>query len=280
MITLPHNNIQGGGRVPMSLYEIIRALNLEANLSYCYDAGDVRSYAGGTQRWKDLSGNGNDLYLGNSDVVGYVDYDPTFQGTVDARSANEYFLGASTGSHFLQVGTPTFDNDLHKAGALFSFVAVVGGQSANWTLAGNATSVSIPGISLRIAGTRRLQLIHTTTNVPANQTVNGVNQVPSGNPAVMTAMFSYNDAGLATIMKADNAAFESIASTASTCTLAATHEWGIGNDGSLAGAPSGSDFSNPARYYAAAGWTGVALSGATMDLLRAALKDNRWPALT
>jgi hypothetical protein len=281
MITLPHNSLQSGGRVPLSLYEIIKGMNLDTGLAFCVDAGDVRSLpSSSSQRWNDLSGNGVNFYNGTNDTVGAADHDAVFQGTINARSANEYWLGATVGSHFLPVSAPAFDNNLHKAAAKFSMLAIVGGSSTNWYLGGNGCVTGLAGITIEITAARKVKLTHTTTDGLSSQVISSTGVVPAGNPAVMTAMLSYDDTGLSAIMKADNAAFDTLAFTASTATVATTAEFALGCDGSQAGAPIGVDFSSPARFYAAAVWTGVALSGANMDLLRAALKDNRWTGLT
>ena len=77
-----------GGSLPPTFYDDIVTAGLTTNLQFCLDAGAGDSYTSG-QKWLDLSGNGQDYFLG-ADGSASSD-DPTHNGTVNARTSAEYF---------------------------------------------------------------------------------------------------------------------------------------------------------------------------------------------
>lgn len=128
-----------------TMLEILNRLNLISGLQLLLDAGDVDSYTSG-QTWSDIQGS-NDFYLGNT--ASSESQDPTFVGTAGGLSRGEYF-SLDGGDHFkLTSSNPTWIDNLHKAGAVFSIFcwAYWGGSVGLTRLAGsssgNASSVGI-----------------------------------------------------------------------------------------------------------------------------------------
>ena len=90
--------------------DIIRTLNLMTNLQLCLDAGDAASYAGGT-KWLDVSGNGNDFWLG-TDATAIAD--PTFTGTSGDLKDSTYFLNDGSSYFTTVAANPTWVKNISK----------------------------------------------------------------------------------------------------------------------------------------------------------------------
>jgi len=106
-----------GGR-GTSLINTLKNLGLTTNLRVCLDAGDLNSYDGTSQTWKDLSGGGYDFFRGTSSSSDSSD--PTFNGTAGRLSSGEY-LSYDGGDYFTLAQTnPAWVNTFHKAGAKFT----------------------------------------------------------------------------------------------------------------------------------------------------------------
>jgi hypothetical protein len=102
--------------------DIIHGLRLGANLELCLDAADGESYSSG-QVWNDVSGNGVHFNRGAS--ASAEASDPTFNGTPNGQSANE-FWSFDGGDYFrCASANPTFVNNMHKNNAAFTIAAWV-----------------------------------------------------------------------------------------------------------------------------------------------------------
>jgi len=108
-----------GGR-GTSLINEIKNEGLESGLKLCLDAGDINSWPGSGQLWKDLSGNGNHFYLGGGS--GADGADPTFNGTPGGLSQNEYFSVAGGDYFTLAQANPQWVKDLFRVGSASFFV--------------------------------------------------------------------------------------------------------------------------------------------------------------
>lgn len=104
-----------------SLRETVNALGLTTNLKLLLDAGDLASVASGSQtKWLDVSGGGYDFFRG-SDATSQAS-DPTFNGTVGAQSANE-FWSFDGGDYFTYDTTnESWMDALHKDSAAFTIL--------------------------------------------------------------------------------------------------------------------------------------------------------------
>ena len=72
-----------------NFYQDIVDASLTSGLQLCLDAGSASSYDGSSQKWLDLSGNGQDFFRG-ADGSATTD-DPTFNGSAGGLSSSEYF---------------------------------------------------------------------------------------------------------------------------------------------------------------------------------------------
>lgn len=108
-------------RKPKKVKEVLTKIGLSTGLILALDAGDGASYGGTGQVWSDVSGQNNNFNRGVG--AGADAADPTFIGVADGQS-NQYwsFDGAD---YFSAVGSPTYANSFHKAGALFSFASFI-----------------------------------------------------------------------------------------------------------------------------------------------------------
>lgn len=130
--------------------EVIDKLGIGTNLQFCLDSADANSYASG-QKWLDVSGNGQDFFLG---VDATTSRDPAFVGTSGARTSGEYFevdfddSNPDTSEIFqYDTTTETWMQNIHKDNAAFSFMFwVYGSRSINGTiLAYTALTTGIAG---------------------------------------------------------------------------------------------------------------------------------------
>jgi len=128
-----HRNWRG-----LDAKQIVDRLGQSANLQTALDAGDSSSYTSG-QSWLDLSGNGQDFFLGTTS--GSEASDPTFNGTAGLLSPLEYF-GHDGGDFFTYDTTnETWMENIHKDNAAFTlyFVFMMGVELTNQALAGTCT---------------------------------------------------------------------------------------------------------------------------------------------
>jgi hypothetical protein len=103
-----------------SLWDVIQECGLSTNCKLCLDAADSASYDGTSQTWYDMSGNGFDWYRGVTS--GSESSDPTFNGTANNLSENEYF-SFDGGDYFtMAIAEPSWLNNLHKDNAIYSMV--------------------------------------------------------------------------------------------------------------------------------------------------------------
>lgn len=100
-----------------SFMTVLRNAGLTTGLQVCLDAGDASSYPSGAS-WLDLSGNGQDFFLGADGSATATD--PTFNGTSGRKTSEEYF--SSDGGDYFTYDTtnPTWAENMHKANAKWS----------------------------------------------------------------------------------------------------------------------------------------------------------------
>lgn len=110
----------GSSNTNISLMTAITNASLTTNLQFCLDAGDSASYTSG-QKWLDLSGNGQDFFLGSTADI--QSSDPTFNGTPGGLSAEEYF--SLDGDDFFRYDSAieTWMADMSQNNAIFTYLA-------------------------------------------------------------------------------------------------------------------------------------------------------------
>lgn len=108
-------------RPSRSIITNIAALGLSSNLQFALDAGDADSYDAGVQtdKWLDLSGNGQDFFLGSG--TGADAADPTINGTAGALSSANYFSFDGGDRFTYDAANETWMENLHKDNATGSF---------------------------------------------------------------------------------------------------------------------------------------------------------------
>lgn len=145
-----------------TLFEVIQQVGATSGLKLCLDAGDGNSYdpAIQTDKWLDTSGNSTDFYRGTG--TGSDSRDPTFNGSADGKSVNE-FWGFDGGDDFTVVGgNPAWVDILHKDNALWScaaWIRVASLSAASGLLGNIATNANNSGIRIDILTTGRLQFV-------------------------------------------------------------------------------------------------------------------------
>ena len=196
---------RGTWRGADALYMLYK-LGLGTGLQLCVDAGDDRSYTTG-QTWFDLTGNGNDFFLGAN--VSATSSDPTFNGIAGGRTVNEYwsFDGSDM---FTGTSTPDWVNRLHQNNALFTLAALIYPPNTSTTIiaaTNNTNSGSGVGITwFHGSGNMSFRSInssaspnYTSTTAPAivankwNFVALTVDEAAGG-----SASFVYNDYGAET----------------------------------------------------------------------------------
>jgi hypothetical protein len=110
----------GKGRSPY-LLNILQDLGLMGTTDVVVDAGDSSSYPGTGQTLFDLSGNGNDYYLGLTSSATATD--PTFNGTAGVADEGTYF-SFDGGDLFTMTAAKTFYHPWSKAGGKFTIGAI------------------------------------------------------------------------------------------------------------------------------------------------------------
>lgn len=115
-----------------SLINTLRNLSLTTSLQVCLDAGDLNSYDGSSQTWKDLSGGGNDFYRGSGS--GSDASDPTFNGTAGRKTTSDYFSYDGADLFTMTQSPPAWQSGMHKAGGAFTLL--------QWIYVGNLTTTA------------------------------------------------------------------------------------------------------------------------------------------
>lgn len=136
-----------------TLNQVISQLGISTNLKLCLDAGDLASVASGSQtKWLDVAGSGYDFFRGTDGTS--QTSDPTFNGTLGAQSANEYW-GLDGGDFFRYDTTnETWMQNLHKTAAKWAFAGwfwIPSTASAS-ALFGTDGGVAGTGIHVFVAG--------------------------------------------------------------------------------------------------------------------------------
>lgn len=112
-------------RTRNSFINILTNLGLTSNLRLVLDVGDSNSYNAAVQsvRWLDTSGNGYDFFRGTTGSSESTD--PTFNGTAGQLSLNEYWSFDGTQFFTYDTTNETWMQNLHKAGAKYTFIGWV-----------------------------------------------------------------------------------------------------------------------------------------------------------
>lgn len=121
-----------GGASESNLFTVIQGRGLTTGLFGVYDAGSISSWPGSGTKWLDLSGNGNDLFLGTDGSTNA----PTFSGTPGRGSNAEYW--SFNGSQFMRLAAsnPAAINSIHKDGAVFTALCVLNFASGGFGICG------------------------------------------------------------------------------------------------------------------------------------------------
>lgn len=139
------NAARNAGLVPpyggVDLITALTHLGLSDNLRLCLDAGDSSSYSSG-QSWLDRSGNGYDFFRGATS--GATTDDPTFNGSAGAHTSSEYWSFDGGDTFTYDTTNETWMENLHKAGAKFSFLTWIylDSVAASRGIAGNNASLA------------------------------------------------------------------------------------------------------------------------------------------
>jgi hypothetical protein len=154
-------------KVSRSLLDLIEESGNLSDLVLCVDAGSAESYPGSGQTWSDLSGEGNDYYLGTGS--GSDAGDPFFNGSAGGLSLNEYFSMA-VGDLFSPVSATTFDDNWHHNGATWTvlIVALLATSPAN-TFRQFISNANHPNQGIDIGVHTNNILTYTNRNSSGNQ---------------------------------------------------------------------------------------------------------------
>lgn len=120
-----------------SFRDIIDDLGLSTGIQVCLDAGDLASYPGSGQKWRDR-GQGHDFFLGPDGTV--TGADPTFVGTAGDLKDTIYFSFDGTQFFTYDTTNEAWMQAIHKVGAKYTF--------ANWVY------IAAAGSGFSLAGTR------------------------------------------------------------------------------------------------------------------------------
>lgn len=137
---------------------------LDTNLVFCLDAGAVASFNTGDLKFKDLTANGYDFFLGND---GTSSNDPVFSGTPGSLDATNYFDGYNAGYHRYDASNPSEINAIHQNSAAFTLMAIFRFQSPG----GN--NVAICGTQGASGGTIGFRWEFLGSNAPGLNVGNG-----------------------------------------------------------------------------------------------------------
>ena len=94
---------------------------LDTDLVFCLDGGALASFNAGDTKFKDLTANGYDFFLGND---GTSSNDPVFRGTPGSLDNTNYFDGYDSGYHRYDASNPAEINAIHQNSAAFTLMAI------------------------------------------------------------------------------------------------------------------------------------------------------------
>lgn len=264
-MVLSVTNLSGFGTGTGSpyLYDIIRELGLTANLNFCLDVADTRSYNGTSQTWTDITGNGNSFYRGTSS--GGDAQDPTFNGTIGDYDESTYF-SLDGGDWFVQSGAQTYPFDWHKDNGAFSLVFLVyfANVSTSQVLFNTFHIANGDGIIVFLDNAGPLYVTH-ATSAAGFQAVNSTLTPPA--TTWSTVGVSFNEA-TTTMESVVNSASSSVTFAASTNTTNPSATFTIGSDDAANELTAGS------RLIAVASWN-VAIGAAALKSIYLMSKTRR-----
>jgi hypothetical protein len=247
-----------GGAAPnylrYDLITILGSLGLTTNLKLCLDAGDANSYTSG-QSWLDTSGNGYDFFRGSSSSS--QSSDPTFNGSVGAKTASEYW--SFDGGDFFTYDTTneTWMQNLHKDNAVFTIVA--------WVYIANFNSDQPIWSTVRLASNIGSRLyINDTGNQPTWYVSNGTDDVAlfsAGTNTFTAGRWNFVGLSLTEATGADGALWNVNGTAATdTSTYTSPSASSAGNTATLGHNSSALFFESGTRLAQIAMWEGTALT--------------------
>jgi len=111
------------------LSEAVQRAYLNSNTVFVLDAGDIASWNGSGQLWKDVSSSNVNFFLGSTSSVENPG-DPAFSGAAGHVTSNEFWLtrgggGQGQAQFQLAAAAPAELQDIHQLNAKFTLLAVV-----------------------------------------------------------------------------------------------------------------------------------------------------------
>lgn len=277
-ITYPNRGLTHNSHflnVNPTLLQAITLANSTAGLSFCVDAGDINSVATTTAiYWLDTSTFATNLVVGVSSATSTVN-SPEFYGTPGALNIDSYW-GWKLSNNILttssQALTPTFMQSFHKAGAVFSILALFYPSSAaSGTIMGTVDNVGVPGWNFERNASGSLRLVVCSTASPLTVDISaGAGVVPSQWHLVGMSLTAATTIGIYYINGNVTTINPSYA-TATSCDSGQSFNLGSYRIGSnIFGNQLGG-----ARFGGAAVWNGTALTSAQFALIDA-IVGPRW----
>lgn len=269
-----------------TLIQIIRSLGLTNGLQICLDAGDIESYSGDTNLWKDTSGNDNHFYLGSGANSSDI-FKANFHGTPGRKSELEFFTaqraedGTSFPCGFNISVTSTFDDAWVKDGGKFSCISIFRQAGTGASAADNiiflnnvGTSFSTPslGFSIVMDTTRDLIFRYDTTDAAGGIVTITLANSLINNYLLSFAGVSFDETG--NILLRSNQLSSTTAATASALTLDPPQDLAIGNLSDFAATNAYTPLLH--RFHMFAIWSGVALTDAQMNSIRTEIRNQRF----
>lgn len=163
--TLAAPGIFGSRQNPGTFWQILQNLGLDGNMQWCFDAGDIASFAtAADQTWvnRGVSSPARDLTLGID--TGASTDDPAFVGTPGGLTGGEYFL--FDGGDFFRITSPASsapawvqslhqDNAVWALGMWVQLASLSSAQGLFGTFDGNTAS---RGVYVRVETSGQLRL--------------------------------------------------------------------------------------------------------------------------
>lgn len=237
-----------------TLVQTLSGLGLASNLQIALDAGDPASYTSG-QKWLDLSGNGQDFFLGADGTASSAD--PTFV----AGGRRSYF-SFDGGDYFTYDTTnETWMDSLHKDNAAFTvaqWIFRVPGQAAGLWGDNAVGTLTNHGVDFRLAASNICQLIVANGSGVTARTISSTATAASAQWYFIA--MSVDEAGNAYTFQLNSTQEAGAASYSSPSSSAASQAFNIGARGA-----AGTPLSSGHRMASSAIWT-RALTAAELNL--------------
>lgn len=264
------NPFRFAAAVEQNFHQDIADAGLSTGLQFVLDAGSASSYDGSSQKWLDLSGNGQDFFRG-ADGSATTD-DPTFNGSAGGLSSSEYF--SLDGGDFFRydAANTAAMNAMHKNNALWSaafFVYLSAGGSDRGIFGTNDNSSGSTGVNIRAdqgSGQNQIRFRATRGNAPAAANQSTPNSWLTEGAWNFIGV-SVDEAGGTGHIWSDTGGDHSFTSTYDTPSSSASdYTLELCSNGN-----AGSMLNSGSRMGMAAFWDGVELSAANFSTLHAAM---------